>query len=257
MARLRPTLGTLVLLAAVGASLATPRAAHAVLVGGIGSNTGKFLYGVCDPLGGSIYSCTKAVIRSDPKGDVTHIGMVLDYDFSGPGFVFDAALSGLLGPFAVGGSEPPATPGVGTVPLPILTSLPDTPGTPNPGWTLSVTDNGLAVTVDYRNVSGAPVVLTHDTNWFVFVFDFIHPVVIDASTSTVTYSPTIVPGATFAELSFVCETSTPAYPTCGSSSPSASITLNLAPVPEPSGAALLASGLVVGAALLRRRRRSR
>ncbi|AHG88979.1 PEP motif putative anchor domain protein [Gemmatirosa kalamazoonensis] len=257
MTRPRLTLGTTLLLAAAAGGASIPRTAHAIVGGGFGvpTNSGKFLYDVCDPLGGTLYSCYRTVIRADPKGDVTHIGMTLDYDFSGPGFVFNAALSGLLGPFAVGGSEPPATPGAGVQPLPIFTSLPDVPGTPNPGWALTVTDDGLAVTMDYRNVSGLPVRPGRETNFFVFVFDLVHPVVIDASRSTVTYSTTLVPGATFAELSFTCESGDPSFPTCGSTVPSAAITLDLAAVPEPRSVLLVASGLLALAGVAVRRRR--
>jgi hypothetical protein len=169
--------------------------------------------------------------------------------------VFNAALSGVIGPFSVGGSNAPPEPQVGTQPLPVFTTLQDTRGAPLPGWALSVTNNGVAVTVDYHLVSGAPVHLTHEASadWFVFVFDYIHPVIIDASHSTVTYSPTITSGATFAETSFTCESGDPLHPTCGSLKPSASITVDLAPVPEPSTAALLVSGLAVAAVALRRR----
>ncbi len=251
MLRIRSRLGALAFFVGAGA-VSAPREARATVGGGFGTGAfSLFLYNVCDPLGGTLFQCNRAGIRVDPAGDVTHVTLTLDYDFSGPNFVFNAALSGPLGPFSVGGSAPPATPGVGTQPLPIFTALPDTPGAPLPNWALSVVDNGLAVTVDYERVSGPPVNVPTETNFFLLVFDYITPVVVDASRTVVQYSTGILPGADFVQFDPLCE-GPPDAPTCGSATPAVSIRIDV--VPEPAVPVLVGTGLALAAALQRRRR---
>jgi hypothetical protein len=244
-----------VALAAAGLTVSLPREARAIIGGGLGmaANSSKFLYAVCDPLGGTIYSCGRVAIRLDPEGSVRHVTSTIDYDLVGPQFRFNQALSGPLGPFAIGGSAPAATPGIGTQPLPIFTTLPDTPGAPLAGSTLTIVDDGLFVTVDY--LLAEDVIVAAETNYFLLVFDFLVPIVIDGSRSTVTYSTTRVPDADFTETYFLCESGDPSIPLCGSTNPSVAITLNAHTVPEPSSAALVATGLGGAALLLRRRRR--
>lgn len=257
MSTMRPALGWLMIAAATGGSMvSTAGEAHAMVGGGLGlaANTSKFLYGVCDPMSGPIWTCNKVALRLDPQGDVTHVTVTLDYDLFGPQFVFSPSESGPLGIFSVGGSAPPVTPGSGTQPFPIFPALQDTPGAALPGSTLSVVDDGLAVTVDYRFAS--PLSVPVETNFFVLVFDFITPVTIDASLSTVTYSMLVPFGADFTETAFSCESGDPAHPTCGSTVPSVSVTLNLAQVPEPSTGLLLGGGLALAAGVFARRRRA-
>ncbi len=258
MPRALPGLGpVLSVVVAASVAVSVPREAQATVGGGFGGpGFSLFVYNVCSPLGGTFFVCNQAGVRVDPQGDIRHISMTLDYDFSGANFTFNAALSGPLDVFSVGGSAPPATPGVGTVPLPIFLAPPDTPGAPLPGSVLTVVDNGLAVTLDY--LLAAPITVAAETNFFVFMFDYLAPVVIDAAQSTVTYSPVVVPGADFVVFDPVCESGDPMFPTCGSTTPATSATLNLA-IPEPTTTVLLGTGLAgaLGLAAMRRRRGQR
>jgi len=258
MLQVRPRFGAVMLaLAAGGAAVSMPREARATVGGGLGGPFfSMFLYNVCDPLGGTIFRCHHAGLRLDPSalvasGDVTQIRVVIDYDPPGPNFFFEPALSGPLGPFSVGGSAPPATPGVGTQPLPVFTSFPDSPGAPLPGSTLTVTDAASAVTVDYR--LAAPVNVATETNFFLLTFGYITPFVIDASLSTVTYFTTAEPGADFTQLSALCTSGPPLFETCGSTTPAVSVFVDLKTVPEPAPLALLGPGLALAAAGRRRR----
>jgi hypothetical protein len=251
----RPKLRTILSLAvAAGLTLPVPREAHATVGGGLGGpGFSLFLYMVCAPLGGTNFSCSQAGVRVDPVGDVRHLSMTLDYDLFGANFVFNAALTGPLDVFSVGGSAPPATPGVGTQPvvpgINLFPVFPDTPGAPLPGSVLSVVDNGLVVTMDY--LLAAPVNVMAETNFFVFGFDFNAPLPINTANTVVRYSTGILPGADFVVFDPVCEGS-PDAPLCGSTTPAMSIRIDT--IPEPSTWVLVGSGLALAAALLRRRR---
>jgi hypothetical protein len=251
--RLRPRLVSAALFVGVaGATLAAPREARAIGGSPAPLALSKFGYNVCRFLGFGFWTCLKFAIRVDPVGDVSSVSTTLQYNTSR--FSFNASESGPLGVFSVGGSAPPATPGVGTQPLPIFSSLQDTPGAPLPGSTLAVNDVGGVVSVNYTLAS--PINVPTETNFFLLVFDYVRPVTIDASRSTVTYSA-LTPGADFTETSLVCSSGDPLVPTCGSETPAMGITVNLTSVPEPSTLTLLASGLALaGGAVYRRRRRT-
>src|SRR5688500_1646197 len=110
MPRLRPKLGTVLMLLAAGTvAVATPRDARAVIGGapGLIMHFSKHVYNVCSNVAGDVYVCTHVVMRVDPPS-VQHVVMTQDYDFSGPGLDFVQAMSGPLGVFSVGGSAPPA-----------------------------------------------------------------------------------------------------------------------------------------------------
>jgi hypothetical protein len=251
--RLAPVLS--VALAAI-AAFALPREARATIGGGFaGPGFSLFVYNVCSPLGGTTFLCTQAGVRVDPAGDIKHVSMTLDYDFVGPNFAFNAALSGPLDVFSVGGSAPPATPGVGVQPLTIFPVPPDTPGAALPGSVLTVVDNGLTVTLDY--LLAAPINVVAEKNFFVFMFDYLVPRVIDATRTVVTYSLGILPNADFVVFDPRCESGDPLVPTCGSTEPSTSVTIDV--IPEPSSAALVAAGAIAlaGAAARRRTRAAR
>ena len=257
MSRAPRKLGRVVPLAlAAVAALSVPREARATIGGGLGGpGFSLFVYNVCSPLGGTLFLCTQAGVRVDPQGDIKHISMTLDYDLFGPNFTFNAALSGPLDVFSVGGSSPPATPGTGVQPLPIFLAPPDTPGAPLPGSVLTVVDNGLMVSIDYQ--LAVPINVPSETNFFVFMFDYLVPVVANSATSTVAYSPGILAGADFVVFDPVCESGDPLYPTCGSTEPATSARIDgVTPIPEPSTTALLATGLAVAMAGAARRRRS-
>jgi hypothetical protein len=249
-ARSRVATAALLLIAA-GGTVSVPREAHAVK-GGVFSQLlplSKWAYNICDFFEGTFWKCLKTAIRVDPVGDVTSVGLTLQYDPSR--YRFNAAESGPLGVFSVGGSAPPATPGTGTQPLPIFSSRQETPGAPLPGSTLSMTDLGNAVAVDYDLAS--PLNVASETNFLVLVFDYVQPVLINAAQSTVTYSA-LTPGADFTESATVCTTGDPLFPTCGSDTPAMGVTIHLSGVPEPSALALFGSGLLVAAVVGRRRR---
>jgi hypothetical protein len=249
MPRPRPTLGSALLLALAGASVSVPRDAHATIGGGLGlPGFSMQLYNVCTLLGGTSYLCTQSAIRMDPVGTVKAVSMTLDYDFSGPTFTFNAGLSGPLCSFSVGGSCPPATPGSGTQLIPLFTALPDVAGAPLPGSIYSVVDNGLTVTVNYT--LPAPIAVPVETNFFLYVFDFIVPRFFDSATSAVTYSTGVIPGSDFVLLSSTCDSGFPAEP-CGTTVPAVSIFFT----PEPSTTALLATGAAALALTAARRRR--
>lgn len=257
MSRVPRKLGRVLSLAlAAVAALSVPRAAQATIGGGLGGpGFSLFVYNVCSALGGTLFLCTQAGVRVDPQGDIKHISMTLDYDLFGPNFTFNPLLSGPLDVFSVGGSSPAATPGTGVQPMPVFLAPPDTPGAPLPGSVLTVVDNGLMVSIDY--LLATPINVVSETNFFVFMFDYLVPVVVNTATSTVVYSTGILPGADFVVFDPVCESGDLAFPTCGSTEPATSVRIDgVTPIPEPSTTALLATGLaatIAGAARRRRR----
>jgi hypothetical protein len=110
------------------------------------------------------------------------------------------------------------------------------------------------VTVDYQFPS-TPVTVSGDVNNFTVDFDLIHPVRIDGSKSTVTYSPTGA-GVDFTQMPGTC-TTTMGMGVCGSDDAISGITLNLAVVPEPASWAMTLLGFgALGAALRSRRDRA-
>ena len=255
MSRARPSIGRLLSLTLAGsAALALPREARATIGGGLGlAGFSMEFYNVCNFLGGTSYSCFQAGIRMDPVGTVSHVAMTLDYDFSGPTFTFNPGLSGPLCGFSIGGSCPAANPGTGFEPfvpgVNLFLAMPDVAGAPLPGSPIySVVDNGLAVTVNYQ--LPAPIPVPVETNFFLFVFDYITPIVFNTATSTVLYATSALPGSDFVLLSSFCDSGPPDHIACGSTVPMVSINF----VPEPSTTALLAAG-AAGLALTAGRRR--
>jgi hypothetical protein len=192
--------------------------------------------------------CLKAYDLEDPPSiGVTSLTLSLKYDPSI--FTFDPADSGPLGIYSVGGDAPPVAPGVGTQPFQELPSAGFTPGAPLPGSTLTYTDAGGLLTVDYDLAS--PITASDDVNYFLLAFDLVHPVPINFALSTVTYLET-GPGADFTKTAFSCTTTTGVG--CGSDVPTSGVTINFVGVPEPAAWALLVLGFAGLGAMLRARR---
>lgn len=199
----------------------------------------------------SFGECSAAAAYADPIGDgVTAISQTVDYNEAL--FTFNAARSGVIGVFADGGFAPAADPGVGTEPLQLYEAPFDYAlGAALPGWELSVVDDGSSVSVSYTMIDGlgAPLVLTGDENWFVFWFDFVTPMMVDLSASTVTYHES-GPGDFVSTTSFSCTLD--AGGSCGSPAGSSGVSLSLAPIPAPPAAGLLAAA-ALGLGVFRRR----
>ena len=127
--------------------------------------------------------------------------------------------------------------------------MPDVAGAPLPGSPIyTVVDNGLTVTVNYEMPANLAVPV--ETNFFLFVFDYISPIIFNTANAGVRYSTAIEAGAEFVLLASTCDSGPPDHDPCGSTEPIVSISF----VPEPSTTALLAAG-VVGVALTAARRR--
>ena len=206
----------------------------------------------------TIAECRNVGNNADPVSvSVTELVLTMRYDPSL--YIFDQALSGPLGIYSVGGDTPPVNPGIGTQLVQLQPSMGDNPGAPLPGSTLTYTNAGGVVTVDYHLAS--PITQTSDQNFFLLEFDFVNPVVIDLARSTITYATT-GPGTDFTQVSFVCTTTDPTGG-CGSDHSSTGISFNLAEVPEPSSLFLVGCGIVFGLmmrikrAMLRTRRQGR
>lgn len=216
-----------------------PRVGHAFSAGPVitGVTSAEYL-AECNNIYGNAWLCNKMATLWDPlMQDVTALSLTLKYD---PLFVtFDPANSGPLGIFSVGGDAPPPKPGIGTEPMRLLPSSGYAPGAQLPGSTLTYTDVGGILTVDYRLAS--PITVNSEVNFFRLSFDFVKPLVIDLPQSTVTYETT-GPGNDFTTLSFDCTTTDP-IGGCGSATPSTGMTINYSLVPEPNTFALLFVGL--------------
>jgi PEP-CTERM motif len=184
----------------------------------------------------------------DPSGtDVTSVTMSMAYNPSL--LTFDQAESGPLGMFSMGGSAPPANAGFGTQPVMLQPSTGFSPGSPLPGSTLTYTQSSGLVSIDYQFAS--PITVTGDTNFFYFAFDFVNPVTINLSASTVSYAAE-GPGTALSVTSFACTTTNLAN-ICGSNTPSTGVSFNLVPAPEPGTLSLVLVALG-GLGALRTRR---
>ena len=168
-------------------------------------------------------------------------GFQLSMQYNTSLYTFDQALSGPLGVLSVGGDAPPVDAGVGTQPLQVLPSTGYSAGSPLPGSTLTYTNVGGVLTVDYQ--LGSSVDYSGDANIFRLSFDLIHPLSVEVGLSTVTYSAN-TPGADFTTLSFTCTTSD-MLDQCGSAQPTEGVSFNFT-VPEPPTWATL----ILGAGLL-------
>jgi hypothetical protein len=204
---------------------------------------------LCFALKADTSNCYAVAFLADPIGlDIMSTSMTLEYDPAR--FAFDPLSSGFLCQFSVGGDCPPAAGAVGTFPLPIAPTLPFSVGQPLPGSGVALTDTGTAVTLDYDLAS--PVTITDDTNFFLFMFRFIDPVLINPSKSTVTYSA--LSAGDFTQTSFVCHTDSIPDLGCGSAHGITGVTLNL--IPEPSTILMVGSGAMGLLASAWRRRKS-
>lgn len=196
----------------------------------------------------TLAQCTQVGINADPASvSVTGLSLTIQYDPSI--YTFDQADSGPLGIYSVGGDAPPVDPGIGIQPVQTQPSTGDSPGAPLPGLTLTYTNVGGLLTVNYQLAS--PLTQTSDLNFFLVEFDFVNPVFIDLSRSTAAYA-TSGPGADFSVMSFTC-TATALTGGCGSDNPSTGVSFQLAEVPEPSTLFML--GPVSALALVARHRK--
>jgi hypothetical protein len=189
---------------------------------------------LCKAAGGGRWLCLGLTIAADPTAvDVTGVTMSLAYDPSV--YTFDPAASGPLAMFSSGGGDAPAAPGVGTQPLQLLPATGLEPGAPL--GSVNYTELPGLVTLNY--LLNTPITVSGDTNFFIFTFDFVHPVVIDLGMSTVTYTAS-GPGADFTQTAFTCSTTLGG--SCGSNSPAGGMTITLAVVPELSTWAMMLVG---------------
>ncbi len=227
----------------------SPMPAKAFFTGSPAFSTKVYLD--CIAAGGKKKTCKRWYNIADPAAiDVTSLTMQLQVDPSL--YTFDPAASGPLGAFSVGGDAPPVDPGVGTEAMQLLPTTGVSPGAPLPGSTLTYTNVGGLLTLNY--VFSSPVNVGGDVNFFIFAFDFVHPVTIDFDASTVTYA-TSGPGGDFSQLMAACTTAN-GDNNCGSPSASTGGTFNFASVPEPSTWAILLLGFGGAGAAMRVRRGS-
>jgi MYXO-CTERM domain-containing protein len=198
-----------------------------------------------------VFQCTAVYFATDPPSSGV-AGLSISLQTNPSIYTFDPAISGPLSIFSIGGGAAPVSPGVGTQPAQLLPATGFNPDAPLAGSTLTYTDFAGLLTLDYQLAS--PVTVNSDVNFFLFGFDFVHAVIIDLATSTVTYSAS-GPGGDFTQTSFSCS-GVGGSMTCGSSNPATGITCNFSVVPEPPAWTLALIGLSgLGAALRRRRDR--
>jgi hypothetical protein len=199
------------------------------------------------------FECNFLATVYDPIAiGVTDLTMTIAYDPTK--YIFDAAGSGPLGAFSVGGDAPPPTPGIGVEPLQLLPATGYEPGDPLPGSTLTYTEAPGSVTVHYTLAS--PVTVDSEVNFLRLQFDLVTPMIIDFAESRAIYYPSS-PGLDFTQTAFSCKTEDGTNQ-CGSDNPAVGTTFHLVGVPEPATWAMLVSGFgLVGAALRSRGRRAR
>ncbi len=201
------------------------------------------------PQPGRYYCLTEAVLEDPLANGVTGFTLALQTDPSE--YIFNPSTSGPLGAFSVGGDTPPPNPGVGTELLQILPSSGFTPGAPLPGSTLTYTDVGGLLTVNYQFAT--PVTVSGDVNFFLIDYTLVRPIIIQLGVSSATYA-TSGPGADISLGSFSCGLVDPSGG-CGSDFPSTGITFNnVGYLPEPTTWLMMLAGFGVSGAKLRRRR---
>jgi hypothetical protein len=253
-----------ILALAISASTLAPKNARAMAVPippyDLAASVAAFL--LCKS-GDSLGNCRAVAFVADPVGpDITDISLTIQYDASL--FTFDNPASGFLCQFSSAGDCPAAGASIGTQPVQLLPSSGFIPGSPLPGSTVSLTDTGSEVTLDYH--LGTPVTVDEDTNFFLFSFDFKTPMDVNLDESTVTYAGVDDPlGASFTQTSFTqtnfaCSTTQIADTGCGGNPGISGITLNLVPTPEPESWLLFLSslaGLLAFSCAFRARREGR
>ncbi len=223
-------------------SALVPHQAHAVAAaetGPIGSALASAsVFGICKSAGNSKELCAGLALLADPPSPgIANISMDIAYNSSL--LTFNPAASGFLCQFSAGGDCPSASGSTGTLPFNVLPASGFNPGPPLSGSSVTLTNTASTVSLDYT--PGSPVSSPTDTNFFLFVFDFNTPELIDVPLSTATYLAAGA-GVDFTQTSFVCHTIAVPDLGCGSDHGTTGITLNLAVVPEPSTWALLLIG---------------
>lgn len=215
--------------AGVSAAVLLPTTTLAGMSNVSGSKTSEREYWDCIDEGHSRVLCGWDSIAVDPvMVSVTDFSLSVKYDTTK--FTFKPDTSGPLGIFALGGDAPAPDPGIGTMVLSLLPSTGFTAGAALPGSTLTYSNVGGVLTVNYHLAS--PVTSTGDINFFRLDFNLIHPVLIDPTLSTVTYE-TSGPGKDFGWEGFSC-TTTDGLNSCGSEHPSSGSTTTFSYVPEPT-----------------------
>jgi hypothetical protein len=218
-----------------------PHQAYAVAAAETGPIGSAFasasVFGICKAAGNPKELCAGLALLADPPAPgITSISMDIMYNSSL--LTFEPSLSGFLCQFSQSGDCPSAGGSAGTLPFNVLPTSRFNPGPPLSGSSETLTDTGSTVSLQYT--PGSPVTSLTDTNFFLFVFDFKTPQIIDVPMSTVTYLAA-GPGGDFTQTSFVCQTNALPDLGCGSDNGTTGITLNLA-VPETSTWALLLIG---------------
>lgn len=247
----------------IGRGLASPVGAASCLLisanaraadydGGKTSLTSSQAYAQCikEPDDGYFFCALVAAFVDPPSSPSGLTGFDLSLRYNTSLYTFDQALSGPLGVLSQGGDAPPVDAGVGTQPLQVLPSTGYSAGSPVPGSTLTYTNVGGVLTVDYQLAS--PVMYTGDANIFRLSFDLINPLSVEVGLSTVTYSAN-TPGTDFTTLSFTCTTSD-MLDQCGSAQPAEGVSFNFTVPEPPTWAALILGAGLVG--LMARRRKA-
>jgi hypothetical protein len=171
-----------------------------------------------------------------------------DFTYDSGLLAFSPSLTTLLCDFRANGTDPYCpqfSPGQGTTPLAEVT---DAFTVDQTGLTIEVDATGQpVVSLNYA----APTSLTvRERNFLALAFDLLTPL---GPGTTVTYSPTALPGATLTTNGFFCSDVSAAVVNCDSAAPSRSLRLNPAPPPVP--APLAVGGLPVLLHATRRLRR--
>ena len=217
--------------------------------GGKTSLTSAQAYAQCikEPDDGYFFCALVAAFVDPPVSGLTGFDLSMRYNTSL--YTFDQALSGPLGVLSQGGDNPAVNAGVGTQSLQLLPSTGYSAGSPLPGSTLTYTDVGGVLTVDYQLAS--PVVYSGDANVFRLSFDLIVPLSVEVGLSTVSYSAN-GPCTDFTTLIFTCTTSD-GRDQCGSDQPAEGVSFNFTVPEPPTWASLILGADFIGWAARRRK----